>query len=86
MARVFLDANVFLYAIGSASPYREACRELLDAAGDGAFEAVTSTEVLQEILHIRSRRVDIRDAVAGLVEEWGLDLMAKTIDGKYYSG
>ncbi len=62
MARIFLDANVFLYALGRESPHRGACRELLAAAGAGVIDAVTSTEVLQEILHVRARRVSVRDA------------------------
>jgi predicted nucleic acid-binding protein len=62
VARIFLDANVFLYALGGESPHRGPCRDLLTAAGDGAVDTVTSTEVLQEILHVRARRVSVRDA------------------------
>ncbi len=63
MARIFLDANVFLYAVGGEGPHREPCRDLLKSAGDGSIDAVTNTEVLQEILHVRSRRSGIKDAV-----------------------
>lgn len=63
MARVFLDANVFLYAIGAESPHRQSCRDVLSAAGNGELDAVTSSEVLQEVLHVRTRRVDITDAI-----------------------
>jgi predicted nucleic acid-binding protein len=62
VARVFLDANVFLYAIGGDSPHRDACREVLSAVGRGALDGVTSSEVLQEILHVRIRRRDVTDA------------------------
>ena len=64
MARLFLDANVFLYAIGGDGPHREPCRSLLAAVGEGALDAVTSSEVLQEILHVRSRRAGTTDATS----------------------
>lgn len=62
MARLFLDANIFLYAIGSEGPHREPCRAVLAAVGQGSLEGVTNTEVLQEILYVRSRRVNMKDA------------------------
>jgi uncharacterized protein len=63
VARFFLDANIFLYAVGGESPHREGSRDLLAATGDGRLDAVTSSEVLQEILHVRSRRVSTDDAI-----------------------
>jgi predicted nucleic acid-binding protein len=73
VASLFLDANIFLYAIGSEGPYREPCRALLAAVGQGSLDGVTNTEVLQEILYVRARRVNMKDATkaaraaAGLV-------------------
>jgi len=66
VARVFLDANVFLYAIGGEGPHRAPCRAVLSAVGAGTLDAVTNTEVLQEILHVRSRRVDMNDATSAV--------------------
>lgn len=66
MARLFLDANVFLYAIGADSPHRGPCRDVLLAVGQGRLDGITSSEVLQEVLHVRSRRVSVADA-AGAV-------------------
>jgi predicted nucleic acid-binding protein len=66
VARVFLDANVFLYAVGGEGPHRQPCRDLLQAVGDGGLEAVTNTEVLQEIVHVRARRLGIKDAVVAV--------------------
>lgn len=63
MARVFLDTNVFLYAVGGESPYRQACRDVLLAVGKGDIDAATSSEVLQEVLHVRTRRVDRNDGL-----------------------
>ena len=63
MARVFLDANVFLHAIGAECPQRDPCRKVLEAAAGGKLDAVTSSEVLQELLHVRARRAGMDDAV-----------------------
>ncbi|MBI3073152.1 MAG: type II toxin-antitoxin system VapC family toxin [Deltaproteobacteria bacterium] len=62
MGRLFLDANIFLYAIGGESPHRDACRAVLSAVAAGQIDGVTSSEVLQEILHVRSRRLGNADA------------------------
>jgi predicted nucleic acid-binding protein len=62
MTRMFLDTNIFLYAVGGDGPYRESCRQVLAAVGRGALDGVTSSEVLQEILYVRSRRINMMDA------------------------
>lgn len=62
MARLFLDANIFLYALGADSTDRGPCRDVLRAVGHGKLDGVTSSEVLQEILYVRARRVNVQDA------------------------
>ncbi len=49
--RYFLDTNVFLYAAGRAHPFKAPCVAVLQRVAQDALDAVTSTEVLQEILH-----------------------------------
>ena len=66
MARVFIDANVFLYAIGGPGPHREPCRAVLAAVAGGKIDGVTSTEVLQEVLQMRARRADLTDAASAV--------------------
>jgi predicted nucleic acid-binding protein len=66
VTRLFLDANVFLYAVGADSPHRDACRSVLHAVGQGKLDGITSSEVLQEILHVRSRRVSVADATSAV--------------------
>jgi uncharacterized protein len=66
VAKVFLDANVFLYALGADSPHRAPCRDVLQAVGQGKLDGITSSEVLQEILHVRSRRVNAADAASAV--------------------
>jgi predicted nucleic acid-binding protein len=56
---VFLDANVFLYAAGHEHPRRAAALRVLGKVEDGTLAANTSLEVVQEILHVLSRR-DLR--------------------------
>ncbi|MBN2493659.1 MAG: type II toxin-antitoxin system VapC family toxin [Deltaproteobacteria bacterium] len=53
---VFLDSNVFIYAIGSKHPLREPCQSTLKKVADGSLKATTSTEVVQEVIHVLRRR------------------------------
>ncbi len=46
---IFIDANVFMYAAGADSPRRDPCRRILTAAVRSGLQAVTNTELLQEI-------------------------------------
>jgi predicted nucleic acid-binding protein len=48
---VFIDTSVVMYAAGGEHPLREPCRRIIDRAADGSIDAVTSVEVIQEILH-----------------------------------
>lgn len=48
---VFVDTTVIMYAAGQDHPHRSACRTVIDRAANGEIDAVTSAEVVQEILH-----------------------------------
>jgi uncharacterized protein len=58
MIGVYVDANVFLYAIGGESPYREPCRGLIDAIRHRRIRAETSVTTVEEVVHHRRRRGD----------------------------
>lgn len=58
MNRVYVDSNVFLYAIGTDHPHREPCRTLVRAFAEGQLTGETSVEAIQEIVHHRRRRGD----------------------------
>lgn len=58
MTRVYVDTNIFLYAIGTEHRYRDACRALVQALGTRSIRGETSVETLQEIVHHRRRRGD----------------------------
>ena len=71
---IFVDANVLMYAAGSDHRLREPCRRVLDAVGDRTLDAVTSVEVVQEIVH---RYLAIGRAEGGLaLADRTLDLFA----------
>ncbi|MGH3872189.1 MAG: type II toxin-antitoxin system VapC family toxin [Pseudonocardiaceae bacterium] len=48
---MFIDTSVIMYAGGAEHPHRAACRRVLERVADRSIDAVTSTEVVQEILH-----------------------------------
>jgi uncharacterized protein len=48
---VFIDTSIVMYAGGADHPNREPCRAVMGRVADGTLDAVTSAEVVQEILH-----------------------------------
>lgn len=48
---MFVDTSIVMYAAGAEHPHRASCRLVLRRVADGSIDAVTSTEVVQEILH-----------------------------------
>lgn len=48
---VFVDANIPMYVAGRDHALREVCRQALTLVAQEAVDAVTNTEVHQEILH-----------------------------------
>jgi uncharacterized protein len=78
---ILVDANVFMYAAGRASPYRVPCQRFLErtVAGEGPA-ACTDAEVLQEILH-RYRALEVPAVAFQLfdaVTQLGLPILAVT--------
>ncbi len=60
---VFVDTAVIMYANGAAHPLRGPCARIMTGIGDGDVAAVTSVEVVQEILH---RFISIKRPKIGL--------------------
>ena len=48
---ILVDSNVFMYAGGSAHPYKEPSQKFLRQIAAGELDAAIDAEVLQEILH-----------------------------------
>lgn len=61
---IVLDTTVLVYAVGAQHPLREPCRRVVDAVARGQLEATSTVEVVQEFVHVRSRRTDRADAAA----------------------
>ena len=53
---IFVDTYIFIYAVGAPHRLREPSREFFIEHADRAADLVTSAEVLQELLHVYSRR------------------------------
>lgn len=49
---MFVDANVFIYAVGRPHPLRDAANDFFAEAGVNRTELFTSAEVLQELMHV----------------------------------
>jgi uncharacterized protein len=61
---IVFDTTVLLYAKGADHPLRDPARRLIAAVTDGEIEATTTAEVIQEFVHVRTRRRGRADAVA----------------------
>ena len=78
---MFVDANVFIYAVGRAHSNRDVAIELLIGARNDRVELFTSAEVLQELLHAYHpvrRSQTLADAMAlvsrTVAEVWPLEM------------
>ena len=49
--RIFIDTNIPMYAAGKPSIYKDRCKQILAKIAVGELDAVTDTEVFQEILY-----------------------------------
>lgn len=49
---VFVDTNVFVYAVGGDHPHRPEARAFFRRSVEDGIPLVTSAEVLQELLHV----------------------------------
>jgi predicted nucleic acid-binding protein len=74
---VFVDTAVIMYAGGGPHPLRAACAQLLTAVVERRLEAVTSVEVIQEILY-RFTAID-RRAVGARMADLALDIFAPVL-------
>jgi len=53
---IVLDTTVLAYAAGGEHALRQPCRDLVTAAAAGLVRATTTVEVIQEFVHVHSRR------------------------------
>jgi predicted nucleic acid-binding protein len=66
LVSLFIDTAVIMYAGGGDHPLRKPCGQIIQRVGTGELDAVTSAEVVQEILHrfMAIRRPDIGGTMA----------------------
>jgi predicted nucleic acid-binding protein len=66
---IFVDSNVFIYAVGRSHPLREEAQRFFVQSRKGTKRLVTSAEVLQELLHVYLPvdRLETLDAALELV-------------------
>lgn len=67
---IFVDANVFMYAVGRAHPLRDEARAFFRESLQRGTPLATSAEVLQELLHayLPVQRMETLDAALALAE------------------
>ena len=67
---IFVDSNVFIYAVGRPHPLKENARKFFLESSHSGRRLVTSAEVLQELIHVYLPvgRLDCMDAAFNLVE------------------
>ena len=68
---IFVDSNVFIYAVGRPHPLREEAQNFFIDSMKKAKRLVTSAEVLQELIHVYLpvNRLDSLDAALTLAVE-----------------
>lgn len=67
---IFVDTNMLMYAVGRSHPLRDQARAFFEESLASNEPLVTSTEVLQELLHayLPVRRIETLDAALTLAE------------------
>lgn len=65
---IFVDSNVFIYAVGRSHPLRDEAQNFFIESREKSRRLVTSAEVLQELLHVYLpvRRLETLDAALEL--------------------
>lgn len=66
----FVDANVFMYAVGGPHPLRAEARSFFEESLESERPLVTSAEVLQELLHayLPVNRAETLDTAIALID------------------
>ena len=73
---IFVDSNVFIYAVGVPHPRRDESRQFFEECRREGTSLFTSAEVLQELLHVyvRQGRFDVLEDAMRLVESSGVEV------------
>lgn len=77
--RALLDTNVFVYAVGDESPYREPCRRIMALLASGELKGEVSADLVQEFMHIRHRRTGDRAAAAAEARDIAMSVVLRDV-------
>ena len=71
---IFIDSNVFIYAVGRSHPLRSHAQEFFDQSIRDRRPLVTSAEVIQELMHVylRMKRSHTLDSALELLDSAGV--------------
>ena len=73
---VFVDTNVFMYAVGKSHPLKFPARDFFDDSLRNLRPLCTSAEVLQELMHVylSVRRYDALGDALALIDRAGVEV------------
>ena len=73
---IFVDTNVFMYAVGRPHPLKSHAREFFTDSRRSGITLFTSAEVLQELIHayLPVERLETLDAALTLVAGYGVQV------------
>jgi predicted nucleic acid-binding protein len=73
---IFVDANVFMYAVGRSHPLQPRAQQFFDDSLRSHRALFTSAEVIQELMHVylRTNRAHTLDSALDLVDRAGVQI------------
>ena len=73
---IFVDTNVFMYAVGQSHPLQSRAQEFFDDSLSNNVALFTSAEVIQELMHVylRTNRTHTLDSALELVNRAGVQI------------
>ena len=73
---IFVDTNLFMYAVGRSHPLRDPAREFFIEANRKGTPLCTSAEVLQELAHayLPAARIETLDSAMALIHRFQVDV------------
>ena len=73
---IFVDTNVFMYAVGKSHPLKSPARDFFDDSLRNFRPLCTSAEVLQELLHVylSVRKYDVLGDALALIDQASVEV------------
>ena len=73
---IFVDTNVFMYAVGKSHPLKSRARHFFDDSLLNSRPLCTSAEVLQELLHVYLpvRKYDMLEDALALIDQTNVQI------------